>query len=228
MTVQKPNMQTAGMTSSSHRKPGEDRLEIDFFFDCTCVWAYLAFEQLKRFADEMKLRLVLRPVVVSEVFAVVNPAVGWGLPPVKDAYYEKDLMVWADYLDLPLVAPAKAQIDARDAMLACAGAVRWGRATEFATALFQAAWTQGRDISDADTLSQLWQDVGLPSGVLAETLAWPDVAEDLRANNRELMERGGFGVPTYFLGDEMFFGNDSFPLLQEEVFAALRSAGYAL
>jgi 2-hydroxychromene-2-carboxylate isomerase len=55
----------------------------------------------------------------------------------------------------------------------------------------------------------------LPS--FAEGLAWPGIAAELAANTRELTERGGFGVPTFFLGDAMFFGNDAIPLLERAV-----------
>lgn len=201
-------------------------LDIEYFFDCSCVWAYLALEQLQRLAEELNLGIIVRPVGTAEVFAQVNAAVAWELPPIKQDYYEQDLKAWAAYLDLPIVGGAATVIDSGLCMLACAGAVRWGRGHAFAAAAFEAAWSQGRDIADASVVADLWSDAGLPPDALAATLAWPDVAQDLRANARELMERGGFGVPTFFLQDEMFFGNDAFPLLEGAVRSALRSSGY--
>ena len=194
-------------------------VEIELFFDCSCVWAYLGVAHVARL-EGPEARLRWRPVLAEEVYDTVNPAARWPLSQVKEAYYRRDLVQWADYLGLPLAADPPPSADMRDCMLACVAAGRWERAGAFARLALAEAWAKGADLGDRTVIASLWAKAGLPASVLAESLAWPGVAEELGANTRELMERGGFGVPTFFIGDDMYFGNDSVPLVE-------RAAGLA-
>ena len=190
---------------------------IEGFFDCSCVWAWLGFEQAGRFAAAQGVALVWRPVLAEDVFAQVNRAVHWPMAEVKQAYYRRDLPVWADYLGLTLADDPPRPADMTDCMLACVAAGGWGRLEAFAGAAMAAAFAQARDLGDRAVLAGIWAEAGLPPASFEEGLAWPDFAAELAANTRDLAARGGFGVPTFFLGDEMFFGNDSIPLLERAV-----------
>jgi len=190
---------------------------IEGFFDCSCVWAWLAFEHAGWFAEQAGVAIRWRPVLAKDVFAQVNRAVHWPLPEAKQAYYAKDLPLWADYLGLALADDLPEPEDMIPCMLACVAAGRWGRLEAFAGGAMAGAFTHGRDLGDRAVLSKIWSEAGLPPATFEEGLAWPDIAAELAANTRELMERGGFGVPTFFLGDAMFFGNDSLPLLERAV-----------
>jgi 2-hydroxychromene-2-carboxylate isomerase len=201
------------------------RIEIEGFFDCSCVWAYLGFAHLARFAATAPVAIRWRPVLGQELFDIVNPAARWPLSPVKQAYYQRDLAQWAAYLECPLAADAGAPADATDCMLACVAAGRWDRLDSFARAALDAAWADGRDIADRAVLKQLWESAGLPPAAFEPGLGWPGVAAELAANTRELMARGGFGTPTFFVGDDMFFGNDAIPLLERAADVRLRQAG---
>jgi len=199
--------------------------EIEFFFDCSCVWAYLGHAHVGRFAAEMGLPLRLRPVLSQDVFAAVNPAALLPLSAVKQAYYARDLRLWADYLELPLAAELPAPTDARGCMRACVAAGRWDRLEAFTAAAFETVWARGEDLADRNVLASLWTRVGLPDALFEEAAGWPSVDEDLRANARELAARGGFGTPTFFVGDDMYFGNDSVPLLESAVSARMKREG---
>jgi 2-hydroxychromene-2-carboxylate isomerase len=190
---------------------------IEGFFDCSCVWAYLAFEHAGRFAAKAGVAIRWRPVLAEDVFGQVNRAVHWPMPEVKQAYYRRDLPLWADYLGLTLVDAPPEPADMTDCMLACVAAGRWDRLEAFAGAAMHAAFAQGRDLGDRSVLAGIWKEAGLPPATFEEGLGWPDIAAELADNTRELTERGGFGVPTFFLGEAMFFGNDAIPLLERAV-----------
>lgn len=187
---------------------------IEGFFDCSCVWAWLAFEHAGRFAVQSGIAIRWRPVLAADVFAQVNRAVHWPMAEVKQAYYRKDLPLWADYLGLELADDPPEPPDMTDCMKACVAAARWGRLEAFARAAMAAAFAQGRDLGDRTVLAGIWSEAGLPAATFEDALDWPDFAAELAANTRELTARGGFGVPAFFLGDAMFFGNDAIPLLE--------------
>jgi 2-hydroxychromene-2-carboxylate isomerase len=200
-------------------------IEIEGFFDCSCVWAYLAFAHASRFAAAAPVAIRWRPVLGEALFDTVNPAARQPLSAVKQAYYRRDLEQWAAYLECPLSPAGGPPADATDCMLACVAAGRWGRLDHFAQAALDAAWADGRDLGDRAVLKELWEVVGLPPASFDEGLSWPEIAEELAANTRELMARGGFGTPTFFVGDDMFFGNDAIPLLERAVDLRLKQAG---
>lgn len=189
--------------------------EVEAFFDCSCVWAYLAFAHIRRrFAGASGVRVRWRPVLAQQVFAAVNPSAGATQSEAKLRQVGTDLAAWARYLGLPLT-PSAAAADSTTCMVACIAADRWGKLEAFAWAMLDLAWAQGRDIADGNVLRAAWQACGLPRSAFDEAIAWPAFREELQANGRELMARGGFGVPTFFLGDDMYFGNDAVPLLQQ-------------
>lgn len=191
--------------------------EIEAFFDCSCVWVYLAMAHLGRFADEAQVPVRWRPVVMHEVFATVNPAATAPLNPAKQAYYRRDLAEWAAWLELPLAPAPRPPADSTELMRACVAAERLGRLEPFARAVLAAIWGEGRDLADRSGLAPVWEAVGLPGALFAPSIDWPDTAAHLTANTRELMARGGFGVPSFLVGEELYFGNDAIPLVERAV-----------
>jgi 2-hydroxychromene-2-carboxylate isomerase len=190
---------------------------VEFFFDCSSPWTYLAFDRIEGLCAEADAELVWKPILVGGVFNSVNPSVyeQRAKPvPAKAHYYLKDLQDWARLYGLkigqPPVFPVNSVKAMRGALVAddMRGALvadEHGRLPAWARAVFEAYWGQLLDISLDEVLAPLVDEVGLER----------DKAR-LRANTDELMRRGGFGSPTMFVdGDDMYFGNDRLPLIRE-------------
>jgi 2-hydroxychromene-2-carboxylate isomerase len=204
---------------------GQGKIVVDFFFDCSCVWAYLAAAHLERRIAVADATIAWRPVLVAEVYRQVNPADRWSMPAIKQAYYRRDAALWADALGVPLRADAVPSIDSSSCMLACVAAGRWGRLEAFAGDAMRAAFAENRDLGDRAVLGAIWRDAGLPPSTFEESLAWPDVATELADNACALMARGGFGVPSFAVGDAIYFGNDAVPLVAQSVSDRRRIGG---
>jgi 2-hydroxychromene-2-carboxylate isomerase len=86
--------------------------------------------------------------------------------------------------------------------------------------VFEAYWSRDEDISRDEVLVPLVERLGVDAGGFLAGIATQPVKDALRANTEALIARGGFGSPTFFVGDDMYFGNDRLPLLR----AALRRA----
>ena len=88
----------------------------------------------------------------------------------------------------------------------------------FAKAMFQAYWTHDRDISQDGVLADIATAQGIDAAALLAAIATPEVKALPKANTDEVIARGGFGSPTFFVGgDDMYFGNDRMPLLRAAV-----------
>jgi 2-hydroxychromene-2-carboxylate isomerase len=85
----------------------------------------------------------------------------------------------------------------------------------YAGAVFKAYWSDLRDISQEEVLRELVTEIGLDADDFSRKISEPFYKEKLRDNTDELIARGGFGSPTFFVDrDDFYFGNDRIPLLQ--------------
>jgi len=198
---------------------------LEFFFDCSSPWTYLAFHRVEELAAAAHADLVWRPILVGGVFNAVNASVyeqRANPVPAKARYHAKDLQDWAAHYGIEIRWPSVFPVNSVKAMRGCLVAQANGRLPDFARAVFEAYWGRGEDISRDDVLESLASTAGLSAADLFERIAQPEVKAQLRANTDELIERGGFGSPTLFVdGDDMYFGNDRLPLVR----AALERAG---
>jgi 2-hydroxychromene-2-carboxylate isomerase len=197
---------------------------LEVFFDCSSPWTYLAFENLQPLAAELGVRIDWRPILVGGVFNTVNPSVyeSRAAPvPAKARYMLKDLEDWARLAGLRIkMPPSVFPVNSVKAMRACVVLAPEGRLEAFARAVFQAYWSEDRDISDDAVLADICRVAGVPVDVLDRAAA-PEAKAALRANTEELIARGGFGSPTMFVnGADMYFGNDRLPLVREALAVA--------
>jgi 2-hydroxychromene-2-carboxylate isomerase len=191
---------------------------IEVFFDCSSPWTYLAFENLQPLAAEMGARIVWRPILVGGVFNTVNPSVyeSRATPvPAKARYMLKDLRDWARLAGLNIkMPPTVFPVNSVKAMRACLVLEPQGLLVPFARAVFQAYWSEDRDISQDAVLEAVRERAGAPADVLVRARA-PEIKAALKANTDELIARGGFGSPTMFVnGADMYFGNDRLELVR--------------
>ena len=92
--------------------------------------------------------------------------------------------------------------------------VRNAERATYATAAFEAYWSDDRDISREDVLADIATRAGIERPHFLAGIESEACKQRLRANTDELIERGGFGSPTMFVGQAMFFGNDRLPLVK--------------
>ena len=191
---------------------------VEFFFDCSSPWTYLAFSRIEGVAANAGAELIWKPILVGGVFNAVNRDIYHQRDnphPVKHPHSRKDLADWARYCGVeigwPEVFPVRAVRPMRGALVA----LDRGRLPAYARATFEAYWGALLDISTEPVLAAIFERVGLDRDDFFATLESPAIKDRLRANTEELVARGGFGSPSMFVdGDDMYFGNDRMPLVE--------------
>ncbi len=194
---------------------------IEFFFDCSSPWTYLAFHNLQRMATELNEPVSWRPVLVGGIFNSVNPSV-YAMRdnpvPAKMAYMLKDLQDWARQAGLKIVMPPRVfPVNSVKAMRGCVWLEPQGLLVPFASSVFEAYWAREEDISQDEVLLGICRQLGIDGDALLAGIAQPGIKSQLKANTEEVIRRGGFGSPTIYVGDDMYFGNDRLGLVQEAV-----------
>lgn len=203
-------------------------VSIEFYFDCSSPWTYLGFERVQPLAEESGAELEWKPILVGGIFNAINQSVYHERDnpvPAKTAYQAKDLGDWARHVGITIVwRPTVFPVNAVKAMRACLAAQEEGRVVAFARATFEAYWGRDEDISQEHVLGALAEQTGLDRAGLLARIAEPEIKARLRHNTEEVIGRGGFGSPTMFVGQEMFFGNDRLPLVRDAVERAKAAA----
>jgi 2-hydroxychromene-2-carboxylate isomerase len=191
---------------------------LEFFFDCSSPWTYLAFTRIHGIIQRSEAQIVWRPILVGGVFNAVNQDVYQrrANPDARKAsYYEKDLQDWARLAGIPIGKPPVFPVRAVAAMRLALVALDEGRLVPFVRAAFEAYWGDLEDISQPDVLMRVASRAGLDATSAMSRAEMPEIKDRLRANTEELIARGGFGSPTMFVnGDDMYFGNDRLPLVE--------------
>lgn len=196
---------------------------IEFFFDCSSPWTYLAFHNIQPLAKELGAEITWRPILVGGIFNTVNPSVYAQREkpvPLKARYMKKDLADWARSAGLPIkMPPTVFPVNSVKAMRGC---IWLGKdMVPFATALFETYWGGDKDISQDAVLSEICKKVGVDEQKFFAGISEQAIKDQLKTNTEEVVVRGGFGSPTIFVNKtDMYFGNDRLPLIRE---ALLRS-----
>jgi 2-hydroxychromene-2-carboxylate isomerase len=101
-------------------------------------------------------------------------------------------------------------------------ALEHGKIGEYGRQVFHAYFGEDLDISQDAVLKPILDRVGLAPAEYFDKISRQSYKDQIRANTDECMRRGGFGSPTMFVGDSMFFGNDRLVLLEHELRKAER------
>ena len=190
---------------------------LEFFYDFTSPYTYLASTQVEAVAARAGAAVRWRPFLLGGVFK----ATGNRAPletPAKGRHMLVDLQRWAHRLGVPLRFPGTFPIPTVLALRCALAAEAQGKLVPFSKAVFQAAWVDEQDIASPEVLAGLADDLDLDGAALVA--AAPGYKEALVRNTAEAVERGAFGAPTFFVGEELFVGNDRLDFVE----AALKAA----
>jgi 2-hydroxychromene-2-carboxylate isomerase len=191
---------------------------IEFFFDCSSPWTYLAFHNIQPLAKEFDEEISWRPILVGGIFNTINPSVyARREHPVdaKIAYDKKDIADWSRIAGITIkMRPTVFPVNSVKAMRGC---IWLGKdMLLFARTAFQIYWGEDQDISQDAVLAEVCQRTGIDAKAFFASIGDQKIKDQLKANTDEVMARGGFGSPTIFLDKtDMYFGNDRLPLIRD-------------
>jgi len=191
---------------------------LEFFYDCSSPWTYLAFHKIEDLAADCEAELIWRPILVGGVFNAVNSSVyeqRANPSERKFAYQLKDLADWAKAYGLEIGGPPVFPVNSVKAMRGALVADECGKIAAYSRAVFEAYWGRLLDISQESVLGDVVDAVGIDRVEFFVKIAQEEYKTKLRANTDELIARGGFGSPTMFVdATDMYFGNDRLELVR--------------
>ena len=192
---------------------------VEFLFDVGSPTAYLAWTQLSGLSQRTGAKIVYVPILLGGLFAAsgnVSPASS----AAKSAYILKDYARYARRLSVLFKPNPHFPVNTMMVMRAIAGAQRDGLLELVLTAAFRAMWVGGQKLDDPIVLETLAETAGISVSKLASWIGDDSIKALLRLNTEKAASRGAFGAPTFFIGDEMFFGQDRMDWLEEALNAS--------
>ena len=185
--------------------------QIEFYYDLVSPYSYLAYGRVKRVCEENGTELVLRPMLLG----AVHKAVGLQAPiyvKSKGSYQLRDIHRWAEHYGLPMEFPEPFPFRTLKTMRA---AVALEEDLEpFTREAFGLYWEEGgapKGFEEADEdgpIREVARRIGRDPEEVLESATTGEAKEALKSATDEAVERGVFGAPTFFVGGEMFWGND--------------------
>lgn len=177
---------------------------VEFFYDIASPYSFLAATMIPRLEPHATVQW--RPFLIGGVFKAANnlmPASN----PLKGQYMLQDLKRLFAYYNEPFKFPSRFPMNSLQAMR-CITAVPVEQRPAASLKLFRAYWAEDRDLGDVAVLTEL-----LGADVVARA-ADEAVKAELKATTESAAARGAFGAPTFFVGNDMYFGEDRVFLIE--------------
>ncbi|MFE8072447.1 2-hydroxychromene-2-carboxylate isomerase [Marinobacteraceae bacterium S3BR75-40.1] len=189
---------------------------VSFYFDIGSPTSYLAWTQLPDICRRRQATLDYRPVLLGAIFKATgnqSPA----MIPAKGRYLMHDLNRFAHRYGVPFEMNPLFPINTLTVMRVLTGCKLHdpGRFDDLMATLYPAMWVEKLNLGDFDTIEALLVERGFDGATLMQWAQDENVKQALKTQTEQAIAKGLFGCPTFFVGDEMFFGQDRLDFVDE-------------
>lgn len=186
---------------------------IEFFWDAASPYTYLASTRIEALASRVGARLEWKPFLLGKVFQATENRMPASVP-AKGKYLFKDVQLWARYYEVPFSFPKVFPLNSLLPQRVACAASNAGRGSDFAKAVMRAYWGEGKDIGQPEVIKAVCATLDLDGETLLKQAGESSAKDLLRAYTEDATQRGAFGAPTFFVGQQMFWGNDRLQLME--------------
>jgi len=193
--------------------PNDDPLPITFFHDVASPFSYLGSTQIARIAQEEGTRVEWVPILLGALFKQIGTPIVplMAVSAAKARYYAQDMRDWAAHWGVPFhmpsafplrtVAPLRVMLQAPDTT----------------PHLYRAAWAEDQDIGQPEVLARVLDAAGFDGEALVAGTQDPEVKARLVASTARALDAGVCGVPSFVVGDQLFWGQDRLEHVRQAV-----------
>ena len=184
---------------------------VTFCFDFGSPYSYLAYNNLNSIR-EAGGEVAIMPVLLGGIFKATG-----NQPPAtvqkKGEYMFKDINRWSKKLGIPFKMNPYFPILTVPHMRGAVLAQRENILEKYMQVMFEAIWVKAMNLNDQEILTNIAEKSGIDPNQFADEISSDEIKNKLRENTEFAISKGAFGVPTYYLDDEMFWGIDSVKFL---------------
>lgn len=197
---------------------------VEFFYDYGSPYSYIADSRLSGLVARTGAKVIYRPMLLGGVFKATGNRSPFVEPvEAKRKYFSIELRRCVKHLGVDFTQNPHFPINTLGLMRTAYAARALGVFELFHAAIYRAFWTAGADLGSPDVVADVLSVAGLDGKTIVEAARGDEAKALLRATTDEAVERGIFGAPTFFVGDEMFFGNDRMEWVEEALTSGLHA-----
>ena len=192
----------------------EKQITVDYYFDYSCPWTYLSYKRLNQTVLRTASLINWKPIEISLVRSLIKNK-QLEVSPAVSNYRIKDLQDWATYCSIKIkIQKDMSHAIAKKALQGAFYAIKKEKAYEYSGLIFQSYFGECLDISNIEILLDIAEKSGLDKKEFLSIIETNHFDKELKSNAQELIDKGGFGSPTMFVEDKIFFGNDRMNLVE--------------
>jgi 2-hydroxychromene-2-carboxylate isomerase len=181
--------------------------KIDFYFDISSPYSYLAHEQIKRFEKENKIKVNYMPILLGGIHQLANITAP-GLNPSRAKHMIKDLKICADWFKVKFQFNRYFPLKTVNIMRGALVAEKEGFLINYVDQFYKAAWVDSLNLNDGKILERFIKNMDINPKSFIEKLSDQKIKDDLKTKTNNAFKKGVFGAPTFIVGSKMFFGQD--------------------
>ena len=189
---------------------------VEFYFDLGSPYSYLAYYRLLQIAEQQEIQIVYKPILLGGVFKATGNRSPIEIP-VKGVYSILDMQRWAEYYQIPMQMNPHFPMNTLTLMRILTGVqlLHLEKFEQVLKLLFDAMFGTPQNLNEPTVLAEVLK----PSGFSVEdimSMVQSDVVKQKLITETELaIQRGIFGAPTFFVGDEMYWGQDRLHFVEQ-------------
>ncbi|HBX54375.1 2-hydroxychromene-2-carboxylate isomerase [Pseudomonas sp. UBA2684] len=187
---------------------------VEFFFDFGSPTSYLAWTQLPQIAAAAGAEIVWRPMLLGGVFKATGNQSPVSIP-AKGRYMLQDLARFATRYGVPLAFNPHFPINTLTLMRGAAGYLGTPQFASYVQAMFEALWVQQKNLGKAEVVAEVLVAAGLDVAEFERLVSDEAVKERLKETTEEAIKRGVFGAPSFFVDNQLHFGQDRLDFVAE-------------
>ncbi len=187
---------------------------VEFFFDFGSPSTYLAWTQLPKIAAAAGANIIWQPMLLGGVFKATGNQSPISIP-AKGRYTMQDFARFARRYGVPIAFNPHFPINTLTLMRGAAGYLGSAQFERYLSAIFEAMWVNKKNLGKPEVVAEVITRAGLDPAEFARLVSDEEVKDRLKAITEQAIQRGAFGAPTFFVGEEMFFGQDRLDFVAE-------------
>lgn len=192
-----------------------------FFYDFGSPNAYLAYRVVPGIEQRTGAKFRYVPVLLGGLFKLTNnkaPMVAFAEIPAKTAYMRREMGRFVRRHGITEFAMnPHFPVNTLMLMRGAVAAERAGVAEAYIEAMMQGMWEQQLKLDDPAVLGAALEAAGLPAAQLFKLAQDQAVKDELASNTQAAVDKGAFGIPSFLIGEELYFGKDSLPEVEADL-----------
>jgi 2-hydroxychromene-2-carboxylate isomerase len=195
--------------------------KLEFVFDFASPNAYYCYQVLPGILERTGAELAIIPTLLGGLFKLTGnqaPFVAFGGVKGKLEYDMLESRRFQEKHGITnFVFNSHFPMNTITIMRGLVAAKELGIDSDYISAVLSAMWEQGKKMDDPEVVAAVWREAGLDADTLLEMIQTDAVKDTLKRTTQDMADRGAFGIPTFFVGSEMFFGKERLQQVEEEL-----------